>query len=257
MPSSNKAMRRIIAVVVCSVALSTTGTGADNTSLAPPHVAIIAHNMGDDLNARDLAWVRAADVIEIDVLEIDGELIALHPLALSDLSNLATPQPQITLEQAWDAAIPAGTIQLDLKSTGSLALKLTAEFLQRHRGEAQVIISSREPLALTVMAQDAPEACRYLSIKNARGLRNAFAKPDLMQKLDGVSVSEKVLDVDTIAQFHAMGIRVGAWTVNDPARAEVLVAAGVDAITTDNPELALTLGGGGSNRWKACDRPTA
>ena len=32
---------------------------------------------------------------------------------------------------------------------------------------------------------------------------------------------------------HAAGLAVAAWTVNDPARAQALVAWGVDTIITD------------------------
>jgi glycerophosphoryl diester phosphodiesterase len=42
---------------------------------------------------------------------------------------------------------------------------------------------------------------------------------------------------DAIAQAHACGLEVGAWTVNDPAAIYALTDAGIDAICTDRPDL--------------------
>jgi glycerophosphoryl diester phosphodiesterase len=44
---------------------------------------------------------------------------------------------------------------------------------------------------------------------------------------------------DAVAQAHLCGLKVGAWTVNDPAAIYALTAAGIDAICTDRPELML------------------
>ncbi|MGH6888824.1 MAG: glycerophosphodiester phosphodiesterase family protein [Rhizomicrobium sp.] len=40
-----------------------------------------------------------------------------------------------------------------------------------------------------------------------------------------------------IADAHALGLRVGAWTVDDPAEMAALTDAGIDAICTDRPDL--------------------
>jgi len=48
---------------------------------------------------------------------------------------------------------------------------------------------------------------------------------------------------ETIAQAHAMGLKAGAWTVDDPEEMRGLAAAGIDAICTDRPDkLAAVLG---------------
>lgn len=44
---------------------------------------------------------------------------------------------------------------------------------------------------------------------------------------------------DAIAQAHRLGLKVGAWTVDDPARMRALDASGIDAICTDRPDLML------------------
>jgi glycerophosphoryl diester phosphodiesterase len=41
---------------------------------------------------------------------------------------------------------------------------------------------------------------------------------------------------ESIAQAHALGLAVGAWTVNDPADMRTLARRGIDAICTDRPD---------------------
>ena len=40
-----------------------------------------------------------------------------------------------------------------------------------------------------------------------------------------------------IADAHALGLKIAAWTVNDPAEMQRLTAQGLDAICTDRPDL--------------------
>lgn len=42
---------------------------------------------------------------------------------------------------------------------------------------------------------------------------------------------------DGIAEAHALGLNVGAWTVDDPTDMRALAANGVDAVCTDRPDL--------------------
>jgi glycerophosphoryl diester phosphodiesterase len=51
------------------------------------------------------------------------------------------------------------------------------------------------------------------------------------------------LDLDTarVAQAHALGLRVVAWTVNTPADMQRMLELGVDGITTDRPDVLRAL----------------
>jgi glycerophosphoryl diester phosphodiesterase len=56
----------------------------------------------------------------------------------------------------------------------------------------------------------------------------------------------EVVCAPVIAYFHARGIPVHAWTVDDEAEMRALLALGVDGIVTDRPDvLARVLGRGG------------
>jgi glycerophosphoryl diester phosphodiesterase len=44
------------------------------------------------------------------------------------------------------------------------------------------------------------------------------------------------IDRPLIEAAHRAGLRVFAWTVNDPRDAQALVAAGIDGLITDRPD---------------------
>jgi glycerophosphoryl diester phosphodiesterase len=46
---------------------------------------------------------------------------------------------------------------------------------------------------------------------------------------------------DSISAAHCMGLRVGAWTVDDPGTMRTLTSAGIDAICTDRTDLIMNL----------------
>ena len=46
---------------------------------------------------------------------------------------------------------------------------------------------------------------------------------------------------EAIAEAHALGLRVGAWTVDDPADMRALIARDIDAICTDRPDVLQAL----------------
>jgi glycerophosphoryl diester phosphodiesterase len=44
---------------------------------------------------------------------------------------------------------------------------------------------------------------------------------------------------DAVGHAHALGLEVGAWTVNDQTAMDILAARGIDAICTDRPDLMM------------------
>ena len=66
----------------------------------------------------------------------------------------------------------------------------------------------------------------------------------LIQNLEqnhlGLDVKHVALTKENIGQLHAHGIEVNCWTVDDPARAEELISWGVDYITSNILEAAVT-----------------
>jgi glycerophosphoryl diester phosphodiesterase len=54
-----------------------------------------------------------------------------------------------------------------------------------------------------------------------------------------VHLEAKQANVATVADLTRRGLRVGAWTVNDPSQACDLVRRGVSSIITDAPDVLL------------------
>lgn len=62
---------------------------------------------------------------------------------------------------------------------------------------------------------------------------------DIVQRLDCSSVHVKhiFLNAEIVKEIHALGLKVMAYTVNDPNDAQTLLSMGVDHICTDRPDL--------------------
>jgi glycerophosphoryl diester phosphodiesterase len=55
-------------------------------------------------------------------------------------------------------------------------------------------------------------------------------------RLDGLNLNEKFpLDAATVAKIHAAGLKLYTWTVDDAAKAQNLIRAGADGVTTNRP----------------------
>jgi hypothetical protein len=201
----------------------------------------VAHNSGDTVRATIQALVHGADVVEIDVIAIDGRLYAGHGVPTRVLGWSAFRGP--LLRDIWVVAASADAIQLDLKSSSSGYLNLVLRFLAERQGGAGVVVSSSDAAALRVFADKAPEALRLLSVGSQSRLTSLQADPDLIALIDGVAIREDLLDDETMAWLDERQLLVFAWTVNDIARVNDLVALGVDAITTDSLAILELLGG--------------
>ena len=49
----------------------------------------------------------------------------------------------------------------------------------------------------------------------------------------------RIVDVASVDAFHAVGVEVHVWTVNEPFHMRRLVSLGVDGIVTDRADLAV------------------
>lgn len=202
----------------------------------------VAHNSGDSVQATLEALTYGADVIEIDVVEIDGTLYSAHSSPLPFVGKEWFRGPR--LETIWTAAFGAEAVSLDLKESSPSYVRLIGEFLATRAPYRKVIVTGREIRVLETLRQQAPDAVYLLSVPNRafldRELRtNAAARGTI----DGVTIRESALDDETIAWLGEQGLLVFAWTVNDLERVNELIALGVDGITTDNIAILTLLGG--------------
>jgi glycerophosphoryl diester phosphodiesterase len=199
--------------------------------LGGAHVLAVAHNAGDGEAATSLAIAHGADVVEIDVMPIDGRLYAAHG-APPDWMPVSYRGP--TLSQAWSRTEGARFIQLDLRDGSSSTVRLLERFLEQHNDGRRVFVSARSYQVLERLREQAPNVVRLLSIGDERGLQAVLDNPDRADVINGVSIRADLLTAESMSWFKDRGLLVCAWTVNDVAQLNSLIGFGVDAITTDN-----------------------
>ncbi len=96
-----------------------------------PRVFGVAHNSGDSIAATKEALGHGADVIEIDVVSLDGTLYAAHASPLRWLDPRVVRGP--TLAAVWDAATETDVIKLDLKESSAAYRELLFAPIQVHQ----------------------------------------------------------------------------------------------------------------------------
>jgi glycerophosphoryl diester phosphodiesterase len=201
----------------------------------------IGHNSGRSLAANAQALSHGADIVEIDVRSLSGQLVSSHfpILTVGEWSLFQGP----TVEQVWAASAGADAIQLDLKETSDAFVHLLIAFLQEHQGEHHIMVASPDIATLARLANSSPDVVPFLSVHNRAMLAGLLADTPGCHIVRGVTIREELLDADSISRLHTAGLLIFAWTVNDPIRADELVRMGVDGITTDDLVLLERLGG--------------
>lgn len=203
------------------------------------------------LTGLEAAVAAGADLVEFDV--VDG-LVLEHPGG----DRAGDPPPTLDDALAFLAAQEIG-VQIDLKHEGIETD--VAAVVRRHGLGDRVIVSSTKTGPLRRLAGVDPGLTRAISYPHDRygaaGLpwpravvRSAAAclRPAMRLRLPPLlgaaraqvlSVRHELVGRALVDTTHARGAALLAWTVNDPPAIERLVEAGVDAIVSDDPGLAL------------------
>ena len=74
---------------------------------------------------------------------------------------------------------------------------------------------------------------RVHSVGSARQLRHVLRR-FAHQRLDGVSIHERLVDGTTIASLREIADVIMTWPVNRPEHARALLALGVDGLISDD-----------------------
>jgi glycerophosphoryl diester phosphodiesterase len=207
---------------------------------------------------------RAAGVrwVEFDVrLTADRVPVVIHDPTLDRVAGLAAPVARLTAARL--AAVDAGArfaprfagervptlaealaecralglgANVELKWCGvrSLALaRRAAEFL-RAASDVPLLVSSFRPALLGAVRRAAPDVPRGLLLERLRPGWRAAAR-----RFGCATVNLDVREADdrAIDAVRAAGYGMVVYTVNEPAQAARLLAAGVDAVITDRPDL--------------------
>ncbi len=216
------------------------------------------------LSAFEYAMNAGADALELDVVVTrDGVLVVSHdPILAPPLCSGPAPLAvihELTLAEVrqWNcggAPIPTLDEVCALAATSPVELnieiksylekpeytppppefaRLVLAEIRRHRLEARAIVQSFDFRTRRAMRDLAPDVRRSaLTEDDARDFVTIAREAADTQM---VSPHYHLVTPEKVAQSHAAGIPVMAWTVNTPGEWARMVHAQVDAIITDDP----------------------
>lgn len=198
-----------------------------------PSIESAIHN-GADWVETDLKLTRDG----VPVLLHDGTLARLwnHSRAIGSLSHaeltalVGTGGWQIpTLRAAIGLSVSSRVpLMLDM---GSIAEAQAAMALVRELDCLDGVVFTGGATALAQIRACAPQACIAMSwnspdIPDGGLLRRV--RPDYFNQY------HRLVDAPFVGRIHQMGMKVSAWTVDDPRRIQTLAEIGVDAIISND-----------------------
>ncbi|MBD8020827.1 glycerophosphodiester phosphodiesterase family protein [Brevibacterium gallinarum] len=224
---------------------------------------IIAHRGGlwpgtaeNTMAAFEHAVAHGVTMLETDVhLSADGVLFAAHD---DDLQRIAGRPEQLaalpaaelesieliaggTLPRLADllAAFPTAHFNIDVKADRSAAAVI--RLLRDRSDTARLRLASFSTRRLHMLRQALPGIATSLGTTEVVRLRLLGARGwRLDPSVDAVQVPASrcgfpVITAGFIRAAHSLGLRVDAWTINEPAEMQRLARLGVDGLVTDEP----------------------
>lgn len=231
------------------------------------HRGAAARAPENTLRSFALALDEGADGVELDVrTSRDGVVVVCHDPVLERLAHRPDRVAELdartlgaidvggdripTLDEVLDLALPRGAI-VNVEVKGDVPDRLgvsraVARLLARRsdRDRDAIFLSSFRPEMLAAMrlaGAGVPTAFLY-DLENTGAMRAAFLRRAFFPA--GLHPQHRACSAAAIARWHLRGLFVNAWTVDDPALALSLAAAGIDGIITNDPAGALAVLGG-------------
>ena len=230
---------------------------------------IIEAHRGDSANAPEntLAAFRAAVALPVRWIELDvhptrdGVLVVIHDDTVDRTTDGSGAVGELTLEAlcrldagSWfdarfvgeriptlaevvDLVGPTDTrLNIEIKSPppGLDVAQPVVDLLRQAGKEGEYVVSSFDLSVLLEVQALAPEITLAL-IGHGAGI----LAPALDHGLPWIHAYHGTLDQAIIADAHAGGLRVNAWTVDDPSTLASWVARGLDKVCTNRPTVML------------------
>jgi glycerophosphoryl diester phosphodiesterase len=234
-------------------------------SVSPPATGVWAHRGArrqapeNTVAAFRLARTLGADGVELDARRSADDVVIVHHdptgrgvgvLAASPLATLRAALSELaTLDEALDASA-GGLVNVELKNLPGepdydpedRLAALVAATLERRGHRDDVLVSSfnlgildryrtldpATPTGLLTLWNVDVDAALSLVLERGHAALHPHVRGFTSRKAAAVT-----------GRAHERGVRVHVWTVNQPARVRRLAAAGVDAVVTDVPDVAL------------------
>ena len=191
------------------------------------HRGASAYALEHTFYAYDLALVMGADSIELDVRLVDGRLVVLH-----DRTTARTLREPLALDAVLDRYDTRWLIELK-----EPCREMEAKLLRTLRGrDLDVTVQSFDHGSLRRLAGELP-VCALICEST-----EAHEVPAVLRGVAGyaagAAVHHPAIDPVVVYAARAWGLRLHAYTVNDPLDMSRLLASGVDGLITDRPDAA-------------------
>ena len=217
------------------------------------HRGASGHEPENTLSALEKAVHLEADWIEVDVFAVEGEVIVIHDERLERTTNGAgrlmdksfaylrsldagNGQRIPTLREAFDCVNRRAGINVELKGPGTaeLTVSLINEYIHKKGWNYdQFIVSSFNQHDLAIVKKHDPHIKIGIVIG---GLHRRYKQ--CVRRCAAYSVHPRIdlVNEELMRSAHQLGLKVFAYTVNQPEDISRLGSFGVDGIFTDFPE---------------------
>jgi glycerophosphoryl diester phosphodiesterase len=184
-----------------------------------------------------------------DLRRLVGRRVAIDHLTSHELRriDLGWGQTYCSLAEALDG-FPDVRFNIDIKIDG--AVQPTVDAVRAAGATRRVLIGSFSPRRRLAAVRMLPGVATSISSRGAvaavafarRGTLASLRR--ILRDIDAVQLPESVLRMRTftprtLAAFHAVGVEVHAWTINEPLSMDRLLALGVDGLVTDRADLGI------------------
>jgi glycerophosphoryl diester phosphodiesterase len=230
-------------------------------------VEIIAHRGAshrapeNTLASVELAWQMGADAVEVDIhLSRDNRIVAIHDpstrrTAGIDLEVATTSSYHLRrldvgshvdaafadaripfLEEILHTIPPGRRLFVEIKS-GAEILPLLDKAITQSAKHAQVAVLGFESDTMTTAKKILPDVPVYWLRDTTLRVSHSvvLARKARRRGLDGLNVRSTGITGRFVSAVRRAGLKLYAWTVDDPAEAVRLTQLGVDGITTNRP----------------------
>ncbi|MCL2202796.1 MAG: glycerophosphodiester phosphodiesterase [Defluviitaleaceae bacterium] len=226
------------------------------------HRGASAYAPENTMEAFRLGIAQGADGLELDVhLTKDGEIAVFHDFTLERMTDGTGRVCDYTMEELKQFSINDShfiptlrevyalvascdrplSVNVELKTIDNPYPTLPAKLLalQQEMALPQVIYSSFNHYSLMAIRQLDPNAHIGLLYNLPLVDPHVYA---CYVKTTAIHPPWQIIAAlpNTVTDCQTLGIQVNVWTVNDDAHIRAMLAAGVDAIITDKPDVALS-----------------
>jgi glycerophosphoryl diester phosphodiesterase len=184
-----------------------------------------------------------------DLKRLFGRRATVAHLTSTELRrlDLGFGQSYCSLAEALDG-FPDLRFNIDIKIGG--AVEATVDAIRDANAIRRVLIGSFSPERRTAAVRMLPGVATSISARGAVGAVAAARAGSLgtvrriLRDVQAVQLPVSVLGMAaftsrTIDAFHAAGVEIHAWTINEPAEMDRLLALGIDGLVTDRSDLAM------------------